>query len=232
MSLCWQVASNYPSQRVFVRTDSTVQQSDELKGKLVGVTQYGSAGDTFFRSALKKVGLRDTDVTILQMGGTPGVSQALEAAQDRSLRPRGLGHDAGLSRNRAAVERVRARESLGSKALDGPLSTTERKIKADRNAVLRLSRPMSKRFITSKPIRPGRSASYKKYMRGLERRGSRHVVGRISRVAEIRCPIRMKKRLRAELEQIDAPKSHRPEHYLNISFLDELKEKWFCRQTV
>ena len=51
------------------------------------------------------------------MGGTPGVAQALEIAQDRSLRARGIGHDAGLSRNSAPVERgelARARvQSIG-----------------------------------------------------------------------------------------------------------------------
>src|SRR4249920_4139666 len=39
--------SSYPSQRVFVRKDSTVQNLNELKGKLVGVTQFGSAGTPF-----------------------------------------------------------------------------------------------------------------------------------------------------------------------------------------
>ena len=33
--------------------------------------------------------------------------------------------------------------------------------------------------------------------------------------------------LRAELEQINAPKSPGPEHYLNVSFLDELRKNGF-----
>jgi ABC-type nitrate/sulfonate/bicarbonate transport system substrate-binding protein len=36
--LAW--LSSYPSQRVFVRKDSAVQNLNELKGKLVGVTQF------------------------------------------------------------------------------------------------------------------------------------------------------------------------------------------------
>ena len=100
--------SSYPSQRVFVRRNSTVQNLNELKGKkLVGVTQFGSAGDTFFRSALKKVGLRDTDVTILQMGGTPGVIlSGAGGRQDRSLRAWGnWGMMLVFRRNSAAIER-------------------------------------------------------------------------------------------------------------------------------
>jgi ABC-type nitrate/sulfonate/bicarbonate transport system substrate-binding protein len=49
--------SGYSSQRVFVKRDSNLQNFSELKGKIIGVTQYGSAGDTFLRSALRKNGL-------------------------------------------------------------------------------------------------------------------------------------------------------------------------------
>ena len=37
-------------QRVFVRPDSTLNNFKDLKGKVVGVTQYGSGGDTFLRA--------------------------------------------------------------------------------------------------------------------------------------------------------------------------------------
>src|SRR5712692_8758057 len=73
--------SAFSSQRVLVRTDSALGGLKDLKGKIIGVTQFGSAGDTFLRTALKKSGMKETDVTVLQMGGTPGVSQALEAGR-------------------------------------------------------------------------------------------------------------------------------------------------------
>jgi len=73
--------NSYSSQRVFVKRDSKLQSFRDLKGKIIGVTQYGSAGDTFLRAALKKVGMKDSDMTILQMGGTPGVAQGLEAGR-------------------------------------------------------------------------------------------------------------------------------------------------------
>src|ERR1700739_1826653 len=43
--------STYSSQRVFVRRDSKLQNPAEMKGKIIGVTQYGSAGDRFLRAA-------------------------------------------------------------------------------------------------------------------------------------------------------------------------------------
>jgi ABC-type nitrate/sulfonate/bicarbonate transport system substrate-binding protein len=44
-------SANFSSQRVLLRPESTLQRLQDLKGKTVGVTQYGSGGDTFLRAA-------------------------------------------------------------------------------------------------------------------------------------------------------------------------------------
>ncbi len=90
--------ANFSSQRVLIRPDSRLTGFKDLKGKLIGVTQYGSGGDTFLRGALRKTGIKEYEVTILQMGGTPGVAQGLESGRIRSRRARRLGHAAGVSR--------------------------------------------------------------------------------------------------------------------------------------
>ncbi len=51
--------SSYSSQRVFVRPDSKLTSFNEFKGKIIGVTQYGSGGDTFLRAALRKSGIKE-----------------------------------------------------------------------------------------------------------------------------------------------------------------------------
>ncbi len=217
--------SSYPSQRVFVRKDSTIQNLNELKGKLIGVTQFGSAGDTFFRSALKKVALKDSDVTVLQMGGTPGVAQALEAGR---IEVCVLGESGmmlvfrGLAR---PLKGASARE-LGFKGVDGPLSTTERKIRADRGAVLRMVQAYAESIHYVKTNKAGSIRIFQKYMRGLSeenigvwlddfREGLRPV------------PYPDEEALRAELDQIGAPKSQSPAAFLNTTFLDELKKNGF-----
>src|SRR4029077_17503849 len=177
--------SSYPSQRVFVRKDSTIQNLSELKGKLVGVTQFGSAGDTFFRSALKKVGLKESDVTVLQMGGTPGVAQALEAGR---IEVCVLGESGMMLVFRGIARPLKgasARE-LGFKGVDGPLSTTERKIKADRGAVLRVVQAYVEAIHYVKTNKAGTIRIFQQYMRGSQRRESRRVVGRLSRGLETR----------------------------------------------
>ena len=184
------------------------QNIRELKGKLIGVTQYGSAGDTFLRSALKKIGMKDSDVTILQMGGTPGVAQALES---RRIEVGVLG-DSGMMlvfRGIARPLKGASSRELGFKALDGPLSTTERKIKADRNAVLRFVQAYVETIHYFKTNKTGTIRIFKKYMRGL----SEEDLGawfEETRESLKPLPYPDEEGLRAELEQINAPKSPEP----------------------
>jgi ABC-type nitrate/sulfonate/bicarbonate transport system substrate-binding protein len=217
--------SSYSSQRVFVRSDSTVGNIKELKGKIIGVTQYGSAGDTFFRAALKKIGLKDSDVTILQMGGTPGVAQALES---RRIEVGVLGDSGMLLVFRGIARPLKGASSreLGFKALDGPLSTTERKIKSDRNAVLRLMQAYVEAIHYFKTNKAGTLRIFKKHMRGLNDEDLSTWFEETRESLEP-LPYPDDAALRAELEQINAPKSPGPEHYLNASFLDELKKTGF-----
>ena len=194
--------ANYSSQRVFVRPDSTINSIRELKGKLIGVTQYGSAGDTFLRAALKKIGMKENEVTILQMGGTPGVAQALES---RRIEVGVLGDSGMLLVFRGIVRPLKGASSreLGFKALDAPLSTTERKIKADRNAVLRFVQAYVETIHYFKTNKTGSIRIFKKYMRGLsdEDLGAWFEETRESLKP---LPYPDEEGLRAELEQINA----------------------------
>jgi ABC-type nitrate/sulfonate/bicarbonate transport system substrate-binding protein len=214
--------SSYSSQRVFVRPDSAITDIKDLKGKIIGVTQYGSAGDTFLRSALKKIGLKDSDVTILQMGGTPGVAQALEA---RKIEVGVLGDSGMLLVFRGIVRPLKGASSreLGFKALDGPLATTERKIKADRTAVLRFLQAYVEAIHYFKTNKEGTIRIYKKYMRGLNDED----LGRwFDDTRELLRPLPYpdEEALRAELEQIGAPKSQAPASFINTTFLDEIRK--------
>lgn len=217
--------SSYPSQRVFVRKDSTIQNLSELKGKIVGVTQFGSSGDTFFRSALKKVGMKDSDVTILQLGGTPGVSQALEAGR---IEVCVLGESGMLLVFRGVARPLKgasARE-LGFKGVDGPLTTTERKIKADRGAVLRVVQAYIEAIHYVKTNKAGSIRIFQKYMRGLSEENLATWLDEL-RDGLRPLPYPDEEALRAELDQIGAPKSQAPAAFLNTTFLDEVKKNGF-----
>ncbi len=65
-----------------IYTDKNIYRPDQLKGKSVSVTRYGSATDFAFRYALEKYGLDpNKEVTILQLGNHPAQLAALEAGR-------------------------------------------------------------------------------------------------------------------------------------------------------
>jgi ABC-type nitrate/sulfonate/bicarbonate transport system substrate-binding protein len=220
--------SGYPSQRVFVRRDSTLQSPKDLKGKIIGVTQFGSSGDTFLRSALKKIGLKESEVTVLQMGGTPGVSQALEASK---IEVAVLGDSGMLLVFRGIARPLKgasARE-LGFKGIDGPLATTERKIRADRTSVQRFVQAYVEAVHYFKTNKPGTIRILKKYMRGLTDDDLGVWLDDV-RESTRSMPYPDEEALRAELNQIGVAKSFAPATFVNTTFLDELQKSGFTEK--
>jgi ABC-type nitrate/sulfonate/bicarbonate transport system substrate-binding protein len=220
--------SAFSSQRVLVKADSTLGGLKDIKGKIVGVTQFGSAGDTFLRTALKKAGMKETDVTVLQMGGTPGVSQALEAGR---IEVGVLGESGMLLvfQNKARQLKGASARELGIPGLDGPLTTTERKIKRERPAVLRFVQAYVEAIHYFKTNRAGTVRALHKYMRGLSEQQVGAWVDDVKDGLEA-LPYPDDAGLRSELEQVNAPKSQSPAYFVDRSFLDEFKKSGFIER--
>ena len=70
--------ANRPYHRLFVQPDIT--RIEELRGKVLGVTRFGSVTDNLTRMLLKKYGLENA-VSVRQMGGTMEVSAAFQNRQ-------------------------------------------------------------------------------------------------------------------------------------------------------
>jgi NitT/TauT family transport system substrate-binding protein len=69
---------NVPS--FYFMVQPSIKRVEDLKGKAVGITRYGSSTDYTARYFLKKSGLEpDRDVKILQMGGQPEILAAVQA---------------------------------------------------------------------------------------------------------------------------------------------------------
>jgi ABC-type nitrate/sulfonate/bicarbonate transport system substrate-binding protein len=67
---------NVPSFYVYVHP--SIKRPEDLKGKAVGITTYGSSTDFSIRYLIKKWGMEpDRDVKVLQMGGQPQIVAAL-----------------------------------------------------------------------------------------------------------------------------------------------------------
>jgi NitT/TauT family transport system substrate-binding protein len=69
---------NVPAFSVFV--DASIKKPEDLKGKAIGITRYGSSTDFSVRYLVKKWGMEpDRDIKILQMGGQPEIFAGLQA---------------------------------------------------------------------------------------------------------------------------------------------------------
>ena len=69
---------NRPYHRLWVQPE--IKTFDDLKGKVLGVTRFGSVTDNLTRMILKKYGLENA-VSVRQMGGTIEVSSAFQNKQ-------------------------------------------------------------------------------------------------------------------------------------------------------
>ena len=220
--------TNFSSQRVFVKTDSKLSSVKDLKGKIIGVTQFGSGGDTFLRAALRKVGLKESEVTILQMGGTPGVAQGLESGRIEV----GVLGDSGMLlvfRGLAKPLKGASARELGFRGVDAPITTTERKIKADRAAVVRFMQAYLETIHFFQTNKAGVARILQKYMRGVS---EEHITLWCDELRSNmkQMPYADEEALRAELEMMNAPNLQIPPGYVNNSILDEIKKSGFIEK--
>jgi ABC-type nitrate/sulfonate/bicarbonate transport system substrate-binding protein len=217
--------ANSSAQRVFLRPDSKLNSFMELKGKIIGVTQYGSGGDTFLRGALRKHGIKESEVTILQMGGTPGVAQGLESGRIEV----GVLGDSGLLlvfRGRAKPLKGGSAREMGFRGTDAPLTTTDRKIKADRGAVVRFMQAYLETVHFFQTNKAGTARLLAKYMRGVsEEHISLWCDDLRSLIRSV--PYADEEALRTELEMMNIPGGQIPPGYINNSILDEIKKSGF-----
>lgn len=156
------------------------------------------------------------------MGGTPGVSQALEAGRIEV----GILGESGMLLvfpGKARPLKGASSRELGFLGLDAPLATTERKIKGERGSVVRFMQAYAEAIHYFKTNQAGTIRILQKYMRGLN---EEHVGMwyEESREALKPAPYPDEEGLRAELEQINAPKSHSPAFFVDTTILDEVKK--------
>ena len=121
-----------------------------------------------------------------------------------------------------------ARE-MGFRGTDAPLTTTERKIKADRAAVLRFMQAYLETVHYFQTNKPGTARILSKYMRGVS---EEHISLWCDdlRVNLKQIPYADEDALRAELEMMNVPNLQLPPGYVNNTILDEIKKSGFVEK--
>ena len=223
--------TNFTGQRVLIRPDSTLQRLQDLKGKTVGVTQYGSQGDTFLRDALKKNGLKpDADVSILQMGGTPQVASALVAGKV----------DAAVSGESSLllIHQGRAKSLPGGSAKElkvagvgATLNVTRRFLARDREGVMRFLRAYVEGIHYFRTNREGSIRALQKFFRGATLEQTAFVYDDQREVIDP-LPIPSDEAIQGELDrETDAKaKTFKPADFMDMSLLREIEKSGFLTE--
>jgi NitT/TauT family transport system substrate-binding protein len=224
-------SANFSSQRVLLRPESTLQRLQDLKGKTVGVTQYGSGGDTFLRAALRSIGLRpEADVTILQMGGTPQVGSSLIAGKV----------DAGISGESSVllIHQGKMKQLPGASAKEmkilssgAPLITTRRYISRDRRSVMQFMRAYVDGVRYFKTNKEGSVRALQKLLRG----ATASEIGILyddQRDVVDPLPVPSDEALQADLDRETDPKarSMKLTDLVDLSFLREIEKSGFLAE--
>jgi ABC-type nitrate/sulfonate/bicarbonate transport system substrate-binding protein len=157
--------ANVSSQKLMVGKSSKIRRIEDLKGAVIGVSQYGSEADTFARNALAVAGLRpEKDVTILQLGGHPQVAAAMAAGK---LEVGVLGGLATLTAERSGARLLTSAADLKILSPSGTFATTRALIQRRRAVVDRLMRSFVEVIHLLKTNRSGAIALLQRYLGGL-----------------------------------------------------------------
>jgi len=158
-------SANVSSQKLMVGRNSKVRRLEDLKGAIIGVSQYGSEADTFTRNALAMVGLKpDKDVTILQLGGHPQVAAAMVAGK---LDVGALAGLAALTAEKAGAKLLASAAELKILSPSGTFAATRGFIQRKRSVVDRLMRSFVEAIHYLKTNRSGSIALLQRYFGGL-----------------------------------------------------------------
>jgi NitT/TauT family transport system substrate-binding protein len=222
---------NYSSQQILLRPDSALQRLQDLKSKTVGVTQYGSQGDTFLRDALKRIGLKpDANVNILQMGGIPQVGSALLAGKIDA----GVTGESGL----LLIHQGRAKALPGGSAKElklpgsgAALSATQRHISRDREGVMRFLQAYVEGVHYFKTNREGSLRALQKYFRGATADQVAFLYDYQRDITDA-LPVPTDESIQGELDRETDPKAKtfKPADFMDLSFLREIEKSGFLAE--
>jgi len=222
-------AANVSSQKLMVGRNSKIRRLEDLKGAIIGVSQYGSEADTFTRNALVLGGLKpDKDVTILQLGGHPQVAAAMVAGK---LDVGALAGLAALTAEKAGARLLASAAELKILSPSGTFAATRGFIQRKRNVVDRLMRSFVETIHSLKTNRPGSIALLQKYFGGLSAEEASYLYQEQIDLMEA-LPAPNEKALQAVLDRETDPKvkSFSTADFIDPSFFKEIEKSGMNEQ--
>jgi len=145
-----------------VVTAPGIDKPEDLRGKKVGISTYGSATDVVLRLALKKWGLKaDTEVSILQMRGVPEIFPALASG---AIQAGVLSPPTNMTAIKAGFKELSYLPQLGISFQHTCLATTRRYLDKNRASALKVLRAYVAAIDRIKTDKPYAKKVLSKYM--------------------------------------------------------------------
>ena len=122
-------------------TAKGIDRPEDLRGKKVGISTFGSATDFALRLALKKWGIKaDSEVSILQMRGVPEILPAMAAG---ALHGGVMSPPTNMMAIRAGFKELAYLPQIGISFQHTSLATTRRYLERNRSTALKVMRAYS-----------------------------------------------------------------------------------------
>lgn len=213
--------TNVSTQKLLVGQKSGIRRLENLKGRVIGVSQYGSEADAFARIAVGKAGFRpDKDVAIIQLGGHPQVAAALVAGKIEAGVIGGLAY---LTAQKSGAVVLATAIDLQTVSLGPAVAVTGRAIQRSRDSVMRFTRAFVEAFHYLRTNREGTIPIVQKYMGGISVEQARFLYDDYLPLFE-ELPVPREKGLQAavDLESDPKAKNFKPADFVDLSFLKEI----------
>jgi NitT/TauT family transport system substrate-binding protein len=145
-----------------VVTATGIDKPEDLRGKKVGISTFGSATDVALRLALKKWGLKpETEVNILQMRGVPEILPALASG---SIQAGVLSPPTNMMAIKAGFKELSYLPQLGISFQHTCLASTRRYLDKNRGATLKALKAYGSAIERIKADKPFAKKVLSKYM--------------------------------------------------------------------
>ena len=219
---------NVPS--FYVIVDPAIKKPEDLKGKAIGITRYGSSTDFSVRFLIKKWGMEpDRDIKILQMGGQPEILAGLQAG---AIQGGILSSPGDYKAKKAGFQLLIDFKKVG---LDYPtvsLVSARSFIKKDPQTVRRFLMAYSE--ATERLFRDKEFAMkvLGKYTRTEDREALESAYTYATTFIERppRLPYKAVETILAQVAETDArAKTHKPEDFIDPTFYNELEKSGFFK---
>lgn len=207
-----------------------VTTAQELKGKRLGITRFGSAADIVARMALKRLGLEERDVTIVQIGG---MGETLSAMQQGSVAAGMLTPPLTYRAEGLGFRELLNLAASGEPMLHTGMGATRAYLRSSRERVLAFLKGYIEAIALFKRDRELAIRTVGKYMRMSDRVALERMYG-FYREHLLDNPRPTAAGMKTILDFIGRaqPEALRvsPARYLDLSFLDELEASGFLKR--